>query len=87
MAAGNVTVLTSSTAKELSREDENWNHGAFTRVLLDALGGDVDESHTGLVSMSDLTRYISTRVPALTDGKQHLGVEQRFEGAIFVAGQ
>jgi uncharacterized caspase-like protein len=87
MAAGNVTVLTSSTAKEVSREDENWNHGAFTRVLLDALGGEADESHSGLVSMSDLTRYISTHVPALTDGKQHPGVEQRFEGALFVAGQ
>jgi uncharacterized caspase-like protein len=64
MAAGNVTVLTSSTAKEVSREDENWDHGVFTRVLLDALGGDADESHRGLVSMSDLTRYISTQVPA-----------------------
>jgi hypothetical protein len=47
MAAGNVTVLTSSTAKELSREDEKWNHGAFTRVLLDTLGREADESHTG----------------------------------------
>jgi hypothetical protein len=79
MAAGNVTVLTSSTAKEMSREDEDWNDGA--------LGGEADESHTGLVSMSDLTCYISTHVPALTDGKQHPGVKQRFEGAIFVAVQ
>jgi hypothetical protein len=63
---GNVTVLTFSTAKEVSREGENWNHGAFMRVLLDALGGDADETHSGLVPMSDLTRYISTRVPALT---------------------
>jgi hypothetical protein len=58
---------------------ENWSHGAFTRVLLDAFGGGADESHSGLVSMSDLTRYISTRVPALTDGKQHPGVEQRLK--------
>src|SRR5207344_169952 len=33
LAAGNVTVLTSSTADKVSREDEKWGHGAFTKVL------------------------------------------------------
>jgi uncharacterized caspase-like protein len=44
LASSNVTVLTSSTADKVSREDEKWQHGAFTKVLLDALGSadDID---------------------------------------------
>ena len=40
VAAGNVTVLTSSKADKLSREDEAWQHGAFSKVVLDALSAD-----------------------------------------------
>jgi hypothetical protein len=87
IAANNVTVLTSSTKNEFSREDDKWNNGAFTKVLLDALGKDADEDHDGLISMSDLTRYVSTHVIRLTEGQQHPGVEQRFEGEVFIAGQ
>jgi Caspase domain len=87
IAASNVTVLTSSTTNEFSREDEKWNNGAFTKVLLDALGKDADENHDGLVSMSELTRYVATHVSGLTGDQQHPGVEQRYEGELFIAGQ
>lgn len=87
IAGSNVTVLTSSTTNEFSREDEKWNHGAFTKVLLDALGKDADEDHDGLISMSELTHYVATHVRGLTEGQQHPGVEQRYEGELFVAGQ
>ena len=87
IAASNVTVLTSSTKNEFSREDEKWNHGAFTQVLLDALGKDADEDHDGLISMSGLTHYVATHVRGLTEGQQHPGVEQRYEGELFVSGQ
>jgi dipeptidyl aminopeptidase/acylaminoacyl peptidase len=87
IAASNVTVLTSSTKKEFSREDEKWNNGAFTKVLLDALGKDADEDHDGLISMSELTHYVDTHVRGLTEGQQNPGVEQRFEGELFIAGQ
>ena len=87
MAASNVTVLTSSTSKEASGEDEKWNHGAFTKVLLDALGKDADENHDGLISMTELTHYLAAHVPTLTASAQHPGVEVRFEGELFIAGQ
>jgi uncharacterized caspase-like protein len=48
LAASNVTVLTSSKADKLSREDEKWGHGAFTKVLLDALSGSVCEWRIGV---------------------------------------
>jgi len=87
VAAGNVTVLTSSRADKLSREDEAWQHGAFTKVLLDALSDDdVDTDQNGVISMSDLTAYMEKRLDLLTGGDQQLGVEQRFQGEIFVVG-
>jgi WD40 repeat protein len=85
MSASNVTVLTSSTAGEVSREDQDWGNGAFTKVLMDAFGPDADENHDGVISMSELTRYVARQVPLLTGNSQHPGMDQRFEGGIFVA--
>ena len=56
-------------------------------MLLDALGKDADENHDGLISMSELTHYLATHVPTLTAYSQHPGVEVRFEGELFIAGQ
>jgi hypothetical protein len=88
MNTGNVTVLTSSSADKVSREDEKWGHGAFTKALLDALSSsnDVDTNHDGVISMSELTAYIAKHLPELTGGDQQLGLDQRFQGDIFVAG-
>jgi hypothetical protein len=89
LAASNVTVLTSSKADKLSREDEKWQHGAFTKVLLDALSGsahDIDTDHNGVISMTELTAYIERHLSHLTGGEQQLGLDQRFQGDIFVAG-
>jgi Caspase domain len=88
MNTSNVTVLTSSAADKVSREDEKWGHGAFSKVLLDALSAsdDVDTNHDGVISMSELTAYVGKRLPELTEGGQQLGLDQRFQGDIFVAG-
>jgi WD40 repeat protein len=89
LAANNVTVLTSSKADKLSREDERWQHGAFTKVLLDALSGsahDIDSDNNGVITMAELTAYIEKHLSHLTSGDQELGLDQRFQGAVFVAG-
>jgi uncharacterized caspase-like protein len=89
LAASNVTVLTSSSADKLSREDEQWQHGAFTKVLLDALSGsayDIDTDNNGVITMAELTAYIEKHLSQLTGGEQQLGLDQRFQGDIFVAG-
>jgi uncharacterized caspase-like protein len=87
LAASNVT-LTSSMADKLSREDEKWQHGAFTKVLLDALGSadDIDTDHNGVISMAELTAYVAKHLDELTGGDQQLGLEQRFQGDLFVSG-
>jgi uncharacterized caspase-like protein len=88
MNTGNVTVLTSSTADKVSREDEKWGHGAFTKALLDALSAsdEIDTNHDGVISMSELTAYVAKHLTELTDGDQQLGLDQRFQGDVFVAG-
>jgi WD40 repeat protein len=87
LAANNVTVLTSSKADKLSREDEKWGHGAFTKVLLDALSADdIDTDRNGVISMTDLSNYMEKNLDRLTDGDQQLGLNLRFQSDIFVAG-
>ena len=61
-----MTVLTSSTADKVSREDEKWQHGAFTKVLLDALSADdIDTDRNGVISMTELTDYIGRHLDAV----------------------
>jgi uncharacterized caspase-like protein len=88
MNTSNVTVLTSSAADKVSREDEKWGHGAFTKALLDALSAsdEVDTNHDGVISMSELTAYVGKHLTELTGGDQQLGLDQRFQGDIFVDG-
>jgi hypothetical protein len=88
LAASNVTVLTSSTADKISREDEKWQHGAFTKVFLDALssGDDIDTDRNGVISMAELIAYMEKHLFELTGGDQQLGLEQRFQGDVFVSG-
>jgi uncharacterized caspase-like protein len=89
LASSNVTVLTSSSADKLPREDEKWQHGAFTKVLLDALSGsadDIDTHHNGVISMAELTAYVAKHLNELTGGDQQLGLDQRFQGDVFAAG-
>jgi uncharacterized caspase-like protein len=89
VASTNVTVFTSSTGDENSRESDVWQHGALTKVLLDALSSsahDVDTDRNGVISMSELTDYVAKNLPTLTAGEQRLGLDQRFQGDIFIAG-
>jgi uncharacterized caspase-like protein len=85
MAAGNVTVLTSSTADKVSRESEDWHHGFFAKALLDAFSG-IDVSHKHVISMGELSAYMRRHLWQLTKGDQQLGVSINFEGDVFVAG-
>jgi hypothetical protein len=45
-----------------------------------------DANRNSLISISELTGYLTRHVPGLTNGAQHPGVEMRFDGNVFVAG-
>jgi hypothetical protein len=86
VAAANVTVLTSSSGSEVSREDPAWGHGAFTKVLLDALTDSAaDTDHNGLINTTELSDYVFTRVSSLTRGAQTPGMEIRFRATVFAS--
>ena len=84
LVASNVTVPASSNANEVSREDPQWGNGAFTKAL--ELGRAADTDNNGMISMAELMAYLSTRVPELTGGRQHIGLAQGFQRELFAAG-
>jgi hypothetical protein len=79
-------VLTSSGAGEASREDARWQNGAFTEVLLEALGSGADSDRNGVLTVTELGGYLSRNVPRLTAGRQTPGMEVRFDDTVFAAG-
>lgn len=80
---GGVVVLTSSTGRELSLENPEWGHGAFSLALIEALTSGrryqakaatplpADYNGDGLVHLNELDVYITARVKELTGGAQH----------------
>jgi uncharacterized caspase-like protein len=86
LAGANVSVLTSSSGSELSREYPELRNGAFTEALLDAFGRTADRNANGLLSLAEITDYVSTAVPRYSDGAQEPGVEMRFTSELFAAG-
>ena len=50
-----MTVLTSSSGSRISRADPEWQHGAFTKVLLDPAA---DINHNSLVGTNGLAAYV-----------------------------
>lgn len=65
------TVFASSTGNEKSQESDEWQHGAFTKALLDGLDGKADFDHNGVIYTKELDAYMTQRVKELTGGTQH----------------
>jgi WD40 repeat protein len=87
LAAANVTVLTSSGGREASLEDDAWQHGAFTRALLDALNDpSADPDRVGLINANALAHYVARHVASLTAGRQTPDMEVRFDTTVFAVG-
>jgi WD40 repeat protein len=87
LAAANVTVLTSSNGSQVSRENAAWQHGAFTKALLDAFNDPAaDINHNGLINPTGLGNYLTTHVGSLTAGAQTPGMEIRYDTTVFAVG-
>lgn len=67
---GSVT-FTSSTGKEYSLENKEWQHGAFTKALLEGFSGKAVVPGTKKITVKSLDAFVSERVKVLTNGKQH----------------
>lgn len=87
LAMKNVTVLTSSSGTQSSWEDDKLRNGAFTEIVLEALGDPGDANKNGLVSVSEFVGYVTAHVQALTGGNQKPDAEVRFHGELFATGR
>ena len=65
-----VVVFTSCTAQERSNERDEWQNGAFTEALLEALNGKAARQGERDILLSDVERYLKARVPELTGRAQ-----------------
>jgi hypothetical protein len=66
-----LALIASSSDGELAYEHPDWQHGAFTRALLEAAEGAADYNQDGDIRLLELQLYLSQRVEALSGGRQH----------------
>jgi uncharacterized caspase-like protein len=70
-AENGAIVFSASTGREVSLENREWGNGAFTKVVIEGIGGKADFNHTGRITYRSLDLYVSDRVKELTKGRQH----------------
>jgi WD40 repeat protein len=83
LKASRVSVLTSSSANQTSRERPEWGHGAFSKALIDAFHDGADRDKNGMVSVSELADYLKQHVAALSG--QNVAMEISFDDDLFAA--
>ena len=69
-AENGVVVFTSSTGRQYSLENASWGNGAFTKALIEGIGGKADLFRKGKITVKSLDAYVADRVKELTTGKQ-----------------
>ena len=63
--------LTAAKADQPSYEDAQWGDGAFTKALLEGIvDAKADPEQSGTITVLDLGRYVSKRVPVMTEQRQ-----------------
>ena len=65
-----IITVTASTGEQRAAEKSEWQHGAFTKCLLEALMGKADQSRDGTVTLEELVPYVKESVSRLTGGLQ-----------------
>ena len=66
-----VIVMCSSMGREVSLENSEWGHGAFTLALAEGLRGGADYNKDNTVHLNEIDLYVADRVDKLTGGRQH----------------
>jgi hypothetical protein len=69
-ADNGAVVFTSSTGRQFSLENSEWNNGAFTKALVEGLNGAADLFDRQTITVNTLASYVANRVKELTNGQQ-----------------
>jgi hypothetical protein len=64
-------IIAASDANQVSVEKDELKHGVFTYYLLEGLGGKADFDGDGFVTLDEVYRYVSIKVPQATGQDQH----------------
>jgi uncharacterized caspase-like protein len=79
-------LLCASEPNEVAQESDKLKHGVFTYYLLDGMKGKADADKDGLVSVQEIYRYLTKRVPVQTRQTQHPIMKGEMEG-LFILGR
>ena len=77
-------ILTASDANELSIERDDIKHGVFTYYLLEGLRGKADLDKDGVITVDEIYRYVSTKVPQATGQSQNPSKKGEVTGQIIL---
>ena len=69
-AENGIVVFASSTGRQYSLEDKAWGNGAFTKALVEGLGGKADLIKDGAITINELDAWLADRVKQLTRNQQ-----------------
>jgi WD40 repeat protein len=69
-ADNGVIVFAAATGRQYAQESTDWGNGAFTKAILEGLGGRADFNKSGRITHKMLDLYLSERVKSLTEGAQ-----------------
>jgi hypothetical protein len=69
-ADNGVIVFAAATGRQFAQESSDWGNGAFTKAILEGLGGRADFNKSGRITHKMLDLYLSERVKSLTEGAQ-----------------
>lgn len=75
-------IITASAANEVSVEKDDLRHGVFTYYLLEGLRGAADMDNDGTVTVDEVYRYVSEKVPRATGQEQHPVKKGSVEGSL-----
>jgi uncharacterized caspase-like protein len=75
-------IITASAANEVSVEKDELQHGVFTYYLLEGLRGAADFDRDGLITVDEIYRHVSERVPRATGQEQNPVLKGSVEGSL-----
>jgi Caspase domain len=78
-------IITASAANEVSVEKDELQHGVFTYYLLEGLEGAADTDRDGTVTVDEVYRYVSEKVPQATGQEQHPVKKGSVEGNLVLS--
>ena len=82
-----VTVVMSSSLGQVSWERDEWENGAFTQAVLEALGKRADLDDDRVISTTEFVTFVINEVSTLTDGAQRPSVRVAYNQPMFFATQ